>query len=51
MRAESEVAGAPTGGMDQTVAMLAEPDAALLIDFGDHTEQTMPLDLPTTCCW
>src|SRR4051794_16704686 len=25
MRAETEVAGAPTGGMDQTVAMLARP--------------------------
>ena len=25
MRAETEVAGAPTGGMDQTVALLAEP--------------------------
>ncbi len=45
MRAESEVARAPTGGMDQMVAMLAEPDAALLIDFGDHTEQTIRLDL------
>ena len=33
MRAESEVAGAPTGGMDQTIAMLAAPGAALLVDF------------------
>lgn len=33
MRAETEVVGAPTGGMDQTVAMLAEVGAALLIDF------------------
>ena len=38
MRAEAEVAGAPTGGMDQMVAMLAQPDAALLIDFGDHVD-------------
>src|SRR6476619_650273 len=37
IRAETEVAGAPTGGMDQTVAMLAEAGAALLIDFEDHT--------------
>ncbi|GAB3263006.1 galactokinase [Nocardioides dilutus] len=33
MRAETEVVGAPTGGMDQTVAMLGELGAALLIDF------------------
>ena len=45
MRAEAEVAGAPTGGMDQTVAMLAEPGAALLIDFGDHSDQQVRLDL------
>ncbi len=45
IRAESEVAGAPTGGMDQMVAMLAESGAALLVDFGDHTERTLRLDL------
>ena len=45
MRAETEVAGAPTGGMDQTVAMLAQPDAALLIDFLDHTTRAVPLAL------
>ena len=33
MRAETEVVGAPTGGMDQTVAMLGEAGTALLIDF------------------
>lgn len=32
MRAESEVAGAPTGGLDQTIALFAEDDAALLLD-------------------
>ncbi|MEJ7796271.1 MAG: galactokinase [Nocardioides sp.] len=37
MRAESEVAGAPTGGMDQTVSLLGTVDHALLIDFSDHT--------------
>ena len=37
IRAEAEVAGAPTGGMDQTVAMLAERGAALLVDFGDDS--------------
>jgi galactokinase len=45
IRAEREVVGAPTGGMDQTVAMLGETGAALLIDFrsGEHT--AVPLDL------
>jgi galactokinase len=45
IRAETEVVGAPTGGMDQTVAMLARPGAALLIDFGDGHTDTVPLDL------
>lgn len=46
IRAESEVAGAPTGGMDQTVAMLASADAALLIDFtsGESSDVALPLD-------
>ena len=38
IRAETEVAGAPTGGMDQTVALLAEAGAALLIDFDDRRD-------------
>jgi galactokinase len=45
MRAETEVAGAPTGGMDQTVAMFAQSGAALLIDFLDHTTRAVPLPL------
>lgn len=45
VRAETEVAGAPTGGMDQTVALLAEPDAALLIDFADDTTSAVGLHL------
>ena len=32
IRAETEVAGAPTGGMDQTVAVLGTADHALLLD-------------------
>jgi galactokinase len=44
IRAESDVAGAPTGGMDQTVALLAHEGAALLIDFDDDT--TSPVELP-----
>ena len=45
IRAENEVAGARTGGMDQTVSLLAVPDAALLIDFDGHTTSAVPLDL------
>lgn len=45
IRAESEVAGAPTGGMDQTVSMLATEGAALLIDFADHSTRDVPLGL------
>ncbi|HEY0902970.1 MAG TPA: galactokinase [Marmoricola sp.] len=44
IRAESEVAGAPTGGMDQTVSMLASAGAALLIDF-DHDAHTADVAL------
>ena len=43
MRAETEVAGAPTGGMDQTVSLLAGEGAALLIDFEDHSTRSVPL--------
>jgi len=40
MRAEREVAGAPTGGMDQTVSLLGQEGSALLIDCRNwHTEQ------------
>lgn len=35
MRAESEVAGAPTGGMDQTIALFARAECALLLDCRD----------------
>ncbi|GAA1141985.1 galactokinase [Nocardioides aquiterrae] len=45
IRAETEVAGAPTGGMDQTVAMLASPGAALLIDFTSGASSDVPLPL------
>src|SRR4051794_8906806 len=45
MRAESEVAGAPTGGMDQTVALLASAGSALLIDFDDDSTEDVALDL------
>ena len=45
IRAETEVAGAPTGGMDQTVSMLATADAALLIDFDSGESRPVPLAL------
>ncbi len=35
IRAEHERAGVPTGGMDQTVALLATPGEALVLDFDD----------------
>ena len=42
MRAEAEVAGAPTGGMDQTISLLAEPGHALWIDCRDLTGTQVP---------
>lgn len=45
MRAESEVAGAPTGGMDQYVALLASAGHALLIDFDTDETRQVSLDL------
>ena len=45
VRAETEVVGAPTGGMDQTVAVHGEAGAALLIDFDSHEWRPVPLDL------
>jgi galactokinase len=44
IRAENEYVGAPTGGMDQTIAMLAEPGHALLLDFSDGS--AIPVELP-----
>ncbi|MEZ5092680.1 galactokinase [Nocardioides sp.] len=45
VRAETEVAGAPTGGLDQTISVFAEEQAALLLDFDDHSRRTVPLPL------
>jgi len=42
VRAENEYAGAATGSMDQTVAMFAEADRALLVDFGDSSRRQVP---------
>lgn len=45
VRAETEYVGAPTGGMDQTVSMLATEGSAVLIDFADDstTQVSLPL--------
>jgi galactokinase len=45
IRAETEVVGAPTGGMDQTVAVHGEAGSALLIDFASGERRQVPLDL------
>jgi galactokinase len=44
MRAESEVAGAPTGGMDQTISLLATLGHALLLDCRDGSAEQVPWD-------
>src|SRR3954470_13178506 len=45
IRAENDYVGAPTGGMDQTVALLARPGHALLLDFADDSVTAVPLSL------
>jgi galactokinase len=45
MRAEAEVAGAPTGGMDQTIALFAHTGEALLLDCRDWSRRDVPWDL------
>jgi len=41
-RAENEIAGAPTGGLDQTASLRAEAGKALLIDFDDLDDAGLP---------
>ncbi|APT90588.1 hypothetical protein CSPHI_05530 [Corynebacterium sphenisci DSM 44792] len=45
MRAENEVVGAATGGLDQRIALLGEAGSALAIDFGADTDEQVPCDL------
>ncbi len=45
VRAENEVAGAPTGGMDQAAALRAEEGSALLLHTDDSTVEQVPFDL------
>ena len=44
MRAENDVVGAPTGGMDQAIAAFATPEHALLIDFATRDRRDVPWD-------
>ncbi|MFI8566095.1 galactokinase [Rhodococcus sp. NPDC078407] len=45
IRAENEIAGASTGGMDQNIAMSAQAGHALLLDCLDGSTRQIPLDL------
>ncbi|SDP31595.1 galactokinase [Pedococcus dokdonensis] len=45
VEAENTVAQAPTGGMDQSAALLAEAGRALLLDCRDHGTTQVPFDL------
>jgi galactokinase len=45
VRAENEVAGAPTGGMDQSAALLCRADHALLLDCRSGATEQVPFDL------
>lgn len=44
-RAENEVVGVPTGGMDQLASLCAAAGYALLLDCRDQTMRQVPLDL------
>jgi galactokinase len=44
-RAENEIVGAPTGGMDQLASLCAAAGHALLLDCRDQTMRQVPLDL------
>ena len=41
-RAETEVVGAPTGGLDQSAVLLARAGHALLLDFADGSTEHVP---------
>ena len=45
VRAENEIAGAPTGGMDQSVSLRATPGHALELDCRDLSVRQVPFDL------
>jgi galactokinase len=45
VRAENDVAGAPTGGMDQSASLLCREGSALLLDCRDGSTEHVPFDL------
>ena len=45
VRAENEIAGAPTGGMDQAASLRSRAGHALLLDCRDFTVEHVPFDL------
>jgi galactokinase len=45
MRAENDIAGAPTGGMDQAASLRAREGSALLLDCRDFSIRHVPFDL------
>ena len=44
VRAEQEYVGAPTGGLDQAIAVYGETEHALLIDFSTGKREQVPFD-------
>jgi galactokinase len=44
VRAESETVGAPTGGLDQAIAIYGQSEHALLIDFATDEREQVPFD-------
>ncbi|GAA4126077.1 galactokinase [Nocardioides fonticola] len=49
IRAETEVVGAPTGGMDQTISVFGRPGEALLIDFRSGERRGVPAEIEGHC--
>lgn len=45
IRAENQIAGAPTGGLDQTASLRSQIGHALVLDFRDGAVRPIPFDL------
>ncbi|HET7800788.1 MAG TPA: galactokinase [Humibacillus xanthopallidus] len=48
VEAENDIAGAPTGGMDQSASLLCDEAAALLLDCRSGATEQVPFDLAAT---